>query len=176
MEIARSDHTSKLGSRSLNELLGNGVDFLFHLLAFHSPKVAPESIAASIGVIGAWILLSEASGVVLFHFLALHSPEVAPESIAASIGVIGAWGLFSEASFVVLFHLLAFHSPKIAPESVAASIGVIGAWILLSEASGVVLRWCGFAHFSFLVAHTSLTALTIQAVAINSHAIFLLNA
>ena len=139
MEVARSDHTIKLASRSLDELLGNCVDFLFRFLALHSPKVAPESIAASIGVIGAWIPLSEASGVVLFRFLALHSPEVAPESITASIGVIGAW-------------------------------------ILLSQASFVILRWCGFAHFSFLVAHTSLTALTIQAVAINSHAIFLFNA
>ena len=176
MEIARSDHTTKLAQSSLNELLGNGVDFLFHFLAFHSPEVAPKSVAASIGVICAWILLGKASGVVLFHFLAFHSPKVAPKTVAAAIGVIGTWVLFSQTGTIVLFHFLALHSPEVAPESIAASIGVIGAWILLSEASGVILRWCGFAHFGFLVAHTTLTALTIQAVAINSHAIFLFNA
>ena len=75
-----------------------------------------------------------------------------------------------------IFHFLALHCPKVTPKTVAAAIGVIGAWILFSQAGAVVLSWFEFAHFGLLVAHTSLTALTIQAVAIYSHAVFLRNA
>ena len=65
MEIARSDHTSKLASSSLNELLGNCTDFIFHFLAFHSPEVAPKTVAAAMSVVGTWVLFSQAGAVCL---------------------------------------------------------------------------------------------------------------
>ena len=152
------------------------MDFIFHFLALHCPKVTPKTVAAAIGVIGAWILFSQAGAVVLFHFLALHSPEVAPKTVTAAVGVIGTRILLSQAGAVILFHFLALHSPEVAPKTITAAVGVIGTRILFSQAGAVVLSWFEFAHFGLLVAHTSLTALTIQAVAIYSHAVFLRNA
>ena len=137
--VARS--AAELSARAAVAIEAAFVVVLFCLLgdllrgfADHAPSVAPETVTASIGLVGAAITDGEASVFLLLGSFANHAPTVAPEAIAAAISLVSAAIADSEARVFLLLRGFANHAPSVAPKTFAAAIGLVGAAVANSEA------------------------------------------